>query len=240
MSRQNTIRCFTVTTPNTSTLESAEPVRNFSQCNAVVQYVVPIYRVVMSPDPPNQPAAGETKAAQPRWRALLKELLIAAAVFAAVFYIGDEMRTAKQRGGGGNLVVASQAADFRLLDVQNNTVAGLNDYRGKPTILVFWGTWCPSCRDEMPQLEELHRSSNGQFNLVTVAHDPPAKLARYLVANPSLSLPLLVDPPGRVHRRYKVRAVPTTVILDREGKIVHDFVGAADMGVLRDHMADLR
>lgn len=176
----------------------------------------------------------------PRWKAWLKEIVLGVAVFGVVFFVGNEIRKSDQRGGGGVLEVASVAPDFRLLNIQNKQVVSLSDYRGKPVVLTFWGTWCGTCRTEMPDLEELHRTAEGKFHVVTVAHDPPGVLQRYLAGlDPPLSLPVLVDPPGRAGHLFKVKAVPMTVILDAEGKIVHDFTGSANLGILRDHMADL-
>jgi len=164
---------------------------------------------------------------------------VAAAVFGAVFFIGQEMRLSKQRGGGGVMPVASVAPDFRLYDMRNKKPSALNEYRGKPVILSFWGTWCGTCRKELPDLEKLHRESDGRFHVVTIAHDPPRRLANYLQQHSDYTMPFLVDPPGRVHRAYRVKAVPMTVIVDPDGKVVHDFTGAPDMDVLRDHMSDL-
>ena len=155
----------------------------------------------------------------PTW---LKELGVAAAIFGLVFWLGQGMR-----GGGEQLDKAQTAPAFELEDMRSFQRVTREDLLGTPVALSFWGTWCGACRKELPALESLHRASNGAYKVVTIANDPPQKLARFIERNPSLSLPMLVDPPGRVHRAYGIRAVPTTVVIDSQGSVVEIFTGAS-------------
>lgn len=167
-----------------------------------------------------------------------KEIGIAVAVFGAVYLVAGQLQLARQRGGGGALPVGSAAPPFRLTDVTTRETVDLQQLRGKPVILKFWATWCGVCREELDSVNAVAAEAGGRYHLVSIAQDAPAKLAR-LIAQRRLVFPVLLDGSGRVHRAYKVDSLPTTVIIDAQGQVVHDFAGAADEGVLGEHMAAL-
>lgn len=170
----------------------------------------------------------------------LKEIAIAAVVFAAVYAVMVWVQKQDQKGGGGALPVGTEAAAFELPDARSKQLVSLASLRGKPTILNFWATWCGSCRVELPDLQRVHDASEGKFNLVTISAEPSAKVLAFMANHdPPLSLPLLTDRTKRAHRAYEIRSFPTTVILDGEGRIVHDFSGPADADILLDHMERL-
>lgn len=179
-----------------------------------------------------------TASRQQRLKHWAREIAIALSVFAAVYLVAGELQKAQQRGGGGLLPVGSLAPAFRLTEVTTRETLDLQALRGKPVILKFWATWCGVCRDEMPAIERVAAEAAGRFHLVSIAQDAPAKLARF-IAQRQIGFPVLLDASGRVHRAYRVDSLPTTVIIDAEGRIVHDFVGAADEDVLVDHMDKL-
>lgn len=111
--------------------------------------------------------------------------------------------------------------------------ASLADYKGKVVMVNFWGTWCPPCRRELPDIVRL-REKLGQedFEVIGIAVNerPPAgvsveqHLANFAAGN-GLKYPLLVDN-GDLARQYGgIRAVPTTFIINREGNVVSMLVG---------------
>ena len=112
------------------------------------------------------------------------------------------------------------APDFTLTALAGGNMQ-LSTLRGKPVILNFWATWCPPCRAEMPELEALwQRYKDDGLLLIGVDQGENAatveRFARGVVAT---TFPLLLDTNQAVGRAYGVRALPTTVFIDAEGRI---------------------
>jgi peroxiredoxin len=114
------------------------------------------------------------------------------------------------------------------------TLAGegkdLVSYRGKVVVLNFWATWCPPCVAEMPSLERLHRTLGPEgLAVVTVSTDEDEEILREFVARYELTLPVLLDPGGRVAAgAYRTTGYPETFVLDRRGVLLRHHVGPAE------------
>ncbi len=121
-----------------------------------------------------------------------------------------------------------QAAPVFELPRAQGGRAGLAEARGRVVLLNFWATWGPPCRAELPALQALHRSLAGEglaILAVSVDAGPPDAVARF-AAGRGLAYPVLLDPGERVARRYGVVAYPTSVVIDRQGRVVHRAPGA--------------
>jgi cytochrome c biogenesis protein CcmG, thiol:disulfide interchange protein DsbE len=115
----------------------------------------------------------------------------------------------------------SIAPDFRLLATDGSTVR-LEDLRGKVILLNFWATWCPPCRAEMPELDSLYREHGAQHDFVVLGVDAEESQVqvRDYARSHNVSFPLLLDGDGKVtDSLYAVRSLPTSMIIDREGRI---------------------
>lgn len=114
---------------------------------------------------------------------------------------------------------------FELRDLDARPVQ-LGEFRGRVVLLNFWATWCPPCREELPALEEVARSfADEGLTVLTVSVREPADTVRKFVQEMGLRLPVLLDADGDVGDRYGVLAIPTTVAVDRSGRIVGKIVG---------------
>lgn len=120
------------------------------------------------------------------------------------------------------------APDFTLNDIKGNQVA-LKDFKGRIVFLNFWPTWCPPCRLEMPSMERLYQELKDR-DLVMLALDmqESEKLVKAFISEFNLSFPSLLDREGDISFLYGVRGLPTTYIIDREGKIIGKAVGPRD------------
>jgi len=122
------------------------------------------------------------------------------------------------------------APDFTLPDVEDKTHR-LADYRGKVVLLNFWATWCPPCRKEMPSMQRLWEKFRGRdfaILAVDVGEDEERVFAFTLELDIPLEFPLLLDRDGKVMERWPVRGLPTTFILDREGRIAYQAIGGRE------------
>ncbi|BFM22462.1 hypothetical protein R50076_35110 [Gilvimarinus japonicus] len=115
--------------------------------------------------------------------------------------------------------VGTKAPDFTLKSNQGDNVR-LAEQRGQVVMLNFWASWCAPCRKEMPLLDELHqRYESAGFVLygVNVESDPSA--GDKLIKDLGVSFPILYDTDSIASKAYSVDAMPTTVVIDRDGVI---------------------
>jgi peroxiredoxin len=116
------------------------------------------------------------------------------------------------------------------LEVKLQNTAGryvrLDDFRGKIVLLNFWTTWCPSCITEMPSMETLHRKLLGKnFAMVTVNIKESAAQVKAFFDRNKLSFAALLDTTGEVSIEFGIRAIPTSFIIDKSGKIIGQISG---------------
>lgn len=113
-----------------------------------------------------------------------------------------------------------------LLDIEEwlgDDMGQVSDHRGKVVMLVFWATWCPHCRKEMPKLEEMWQSNkDGDFMMIAVTRNSRGqtteKVREYASEN-GLTMPIAIDP-GGTSRAYGVSGIPAAAIVGKDGKVV--------------------
>ncbi len=121
-----------------------------------------------------------------------------------------------------------EAVPFSLKDLNGNQVA-LKDFRGKPVLLLFWATWCPSCCEEIPYLEKFYQERKTQLTVLGLAIDgEKEKKIRNLVKEQKISFPVLLDPKEKTARAYGVKFIPIFFLIDPSGMIVARIVGERD------------
>jgi len=121
-----------------------------------------------------------------------------------------------------------KAKDFTLEDLEVSAVS-LKNFQGNVVFLNFWATWCPPCRVEMPAMEKLWQKFK-QEDFVILAVDlreRKEKINSFVKTN-GYTFPVLLDSMGAVANTYGIRAIPTTYLLDPEGRIVGKALGARD------------
>lgn len=120
-----------------------------------------------------------------------------------------------------------KAPDFSLQDVNGKTVR-LSDYSGKVIILNFFATWCPPCREEIPDFIELVNTTDKErFVIIGISVEKGDEgTVRKFVAAKKVNYPVLVDD-GLVSKTYgSISSIPTTFIIDRNGNITEKIIGS--------------
>ncbi len=122
-----------------------------------------------------------------------------------------------------------------LIDA-NGHAQNLNQYRGKIIVLNFWATWCPPCREEMPELSQLHQIYQSKNVVVLgVAIDEPALVKEFLQTSP-VSYPVLVTENTGMDLSSQLGndkdVLPYTVIIDTNGKLVKTYFGRVSKPLL--------
>jgi thiol-disulfide isomerase/thioredoxin len=123
---------------------------------------------------------------------------------------------------------AAAAPELKALDLKGASRT-LADYRGRVVMLNFWASWCPPCLREMPSLERLRVKMAGR-PLAIVALDSAEtreEVDAYL-SRMKLGFPVLLDPDGDNTKRWKVFALPTTFLLDADGRVRYVLTGPTE------------
>ena len=114
---------------------------------------------------------------------------------------------------------AAPAPTFTLASRAGQDVS-LAQYKGNVVMINFWASWCGPCRQEMPLLETIYKKYNKMgFTMLGVNVEPDSNAANdWLKATP-VSFPILYDRDSKVSKLYDVGGMPSTVIIDRSGKV---------------------
>ncbi|WP_339669375.1 TlpA disulfide reductase family protein [Dasania marina] len=111
------------------------------------------------------------------------------------------------------------APDFTLKSNHGNNVR-LNELKGNVVLLNFWASWCGPCRKEMPELDKLHKKYQRLgFTVLGVNVEEDNSAANKLLAANPVDFPILYDSENNASKLYEVSAMPTTVIIDRDGNM---------------------
>jgi cytochrome c biogenesis protein CcmG, thiol:disulfide interchange protein DsbE len=132
----------------------------------------------------------------------------------------------KERAEKSSLPKMGTAAfDFNFQDL-NGQIWSLDKVRGKVVLLRFWADWCPYCRYEMPIIDKYYRRLNRKgFVVLAVNVKQSAQVAEAFTAQLDITFPVLLDPDGKMAKRYGVYAIPTNFLIDREGIIREILIG---------------
>jgi thiol-disulfide isomerase/thioredoxin len=132
----------------------------------------------------------------------------------------------------GQFVPASEPVSARaisLADASGNTVQ-LSDFRGKLVILSLWATWCEPCLREMPSLERLQSRLGERIAILAVSEDRGGtKVVEPFITKLGLkSIETFLDPKSAVGHAFEVRGLPTSLLIDHEGRVLGRVEGGAE------------
>jgi peroxiredoxin len=115
----------------------------------------------------------------------------------------------------------------------------LAELRGKPALVDFFASWCGPCAEEAPTLRKLSAALGDRANVVAVDWDDAGGAARAFVRKHGWTFPVLADPSGSVGESYGVNiGLPTSFVLDPEGRIVTTFRGPQSEKTLRQALLE--
>ncbi len=118
------------------------------------------------------------------------------------------------------------APEFTLDRLQNGTLRFPDDLQGKLVAIRFWADWCPFCRTEMQAIEPVYLKYQGQDLIILAVNVRQSRAtAAAFIRELNISYDVLLDLEGEVARNYGVTGLPTTIIVDREGKLYTRILG---------------
>lgn len=121
-----------------------------------------------------------------------------------------------------------QAPVFTLKNLDGKNVS-LSDYRGKIVFVNFWATWCGPCRMEIPHFVKLMDKYSDDLVILGISVDDPRDYDKIPSFSSSFNInyPILLDEKGQANYMYGgIQSIPTTFVLNREGKALGKIVGA--------------
>jgi len=196
------------------------------------------------------PSQAKSSFATNLWVAALSALAAFAAVYVTigrpdnerpVAESGEKVKSAKPRGKTNPLSTGAMTtfvfkkvpqplADVSFLNAEGEPVS-LKDWRGKVVLLNLWATWCGPCREEMPQLDRLQGELGSEtFEVVALAVDKAGLKGadKFFEDTKVENLRLFADPTARVGAKFRAVGMPTTILIDTQGREIGRLIGPAD------------
>ncbi|MBN1353572.1 MAG: TlpA family protein disulfide reductase [Candidatus Omnitrophica bacterium] len=131
-----------------------------------------------------------------------------------------------------------KAPDFTLTDIEGDTFR-LSDYSGKVILLNFFGTWCPPCRAEMPDFNEIAKKYKDNVVVVAIALSDNMPSVKKFAEQGKLVFRISLDD-GSVNELYgPIRAIPVTVIIDRAFNVKKRYIGSRSKEVFEGDIEEL-
>jgi thiol-disulfide isomerase/thioredoxin len=116
--------------------------------------------------------------------------------------------------------------NFNVASVDGRMKSRLST-KGNVTLLNFWATWCPPCKQEIPAIQTLHETMKGErFEIMAVDLGESAKSVKSFLDQNKISYPVYIDPKSSLTGLYASRGIPTTYILDKNGKFIAGIIGS--------------
>jgi peroxiredoxin len=139
-------------------------------------------------------------------------------------------------------VAGAPAPDFTLKTLDGEMVT-LSQFRGQPVLINFWATWCPPCRLEMPDLVkayEAHQSEGFVLLGVNLTYQDSLPEVQAFVDEFGMTFPVLLDEDGHVtDDLYRLRGLPLSVFVNREGVIARLHIGALPASQIETYVGEI-
>ena len=141
----------------------------------------------------------------------------------------------------GAAAISGPAPDFTLKSLDGKNLK-LSEMAGNVVLINFWASWCAPCREEMPLLNALHNKYQPLgFTVLGINVEEQVDSARGFLEDFPVDFPVLLDNRNQVSQLYEVIAMPTTVVVDRDGKLrfLHKGYKSGDEKKYRDMVKQL-
>ena len=170
-------------------------------------------------------------------------VIIIGAFFLQPANVGDTDAVPVQGDGTATGInIGDIAPDFTLSTLDGQTVS-LSDYRGTAVMIDFWAEWCPFCTGEFPVMQQAFKKFEDQDFVILGVHrtaTEPVSTARSFVDRIGATFPILLDTEDETYQTFvKVRAMPASVFIDREGVIRSRIFGPKQLELLEDEIRNI-
>ena len=153
---------------------------------------------------------------------------LAAAVAAAALAL-----SACGGGGAADGSVGAELPDVAITELGGTETTSLSGIEG-PAVINLWATWCPPCRSEIPDFEEVHQDRGETIRFVGISVDADDAPAIEFIDEVGATYDQYHDPTGMVQIELQTTAMPVTVVLDADGKVSTRHLGALSAEALNE------
>ena len=122
--------------------------------------------------------------------------------------------------GSGDRLLGNQAPNFKLSNLSGEKVELSRLVAQKPTLLVFWATWCPTCVEEIPTLNDWVRKYP-QMQILSINVEESRDRVKNFSEKRQIQYPVLLDSESQVAEQYGLVGIPATVLVSKGGRIVY-------------------
>lgn len=151
--------------------------------------------------------------------------------------VGRGFPTAYADAEGPEARTGEPAPDFRLA-LEDGRGLSLSDLKGRPVLINFWATWCAPCRKEMPAILAAAEAEPELVVLAVNVGETPERIHSFSEEF-GMEVPVVQDPDGVLYSRYRVRGMPTSYFVDRQGVLDTLVPGAMSSSKLDEVLAPL-
>lgn len=170
-----------------------------------------------------------------RKRFYIRSIILALMLVAIIFTIYTNLT--KERTA--LLQVGDDAPDFVLVDM-NGEKRQLSDYKGQGVFLNFWGTWCKPCEREFPLIDKQYQVYKEQgLEILAVNVGESDFAVQKFIDRKGLSFPVLIDNNKSVMETYNINPLPTTLLINPEGKIEKVITGEMSEEMIKEYMEQI-
>ena len=162
---------------------------------------------------------------------MLKDDKVSETALTSSAYTANEIEVSSER---------KVAQDFTLTTLQGEQVS-LSDYKGKIVILNFWTSWCGPCKEEMPHMQSFSEKHPDVAMLAVnlTSMDLGIDAVKQFVDEFGLTFPILLDEADVVGKQYNILTIPTSYIIDPEGRIFKEVIGPMDEPMMEELVREL-
>lgn len=173
-----------------------------------------------------------------RWARAAALLLLLTLVAAACSSDGGDPQEAGSTTPSGD--AAESAADLpeETFELSTGEEATFEDFLGRPLVVNFFASWCPPCRAEMPDLEEVHQAVADRVTFLGFDLQDTREDGEALVEETGVTYQWAFDPRGDIYRAFEGFAMPTTLWISAAGQILDRDNGAIDADTIRDRIEE--
>ena len=150
-----------------------------------------------------------------------------------IYLISSSSSYSIERPDVKNLIIHNEKKKIDNMDFFNskNKKISLNNYKSKVVIINFWATWCAPCKEEMPHLDKLKSKSTFQdleIIPINIADEELVKSKEFFEEINIKNLEIFYVPSIELAKAFKLRGVPTTILIDKEGYEFARVIGFID------------
>jgi thiol-disulfide isomerase/thioredoxin len=165
----------------------------------------------------------ETYVPESRWRLVAAAALVGGGLLLGGVVVARGLLGGSSQGASTGTDVSRVA--FRDAEGRHRTLA---EFKGKVVLVDVWATWCPPCRKALPEVAELQKSAGERYVVLPISVDRGGwgDVRPYLAQNPQLGLTAFLPDGARALDAFgEIRGIPTTLIIDRQGRLTQRWSG---------------